>query len=150
MRLYCGYRNWRIARLFFLFVFLRFIEWIFSFLEIWRVCITAFKSSRATFLLGYSGLGNESTAIAYSSRQTFFTRDFLHTSEVEKLLSSVSDNGNCVALLPCALCIASRPRPAYHHPSSECSRDQLPTNRFFPQKNTLSVLYGFQRTHALS
>lgn len=53
------------------------------------VRITTFKSSRATFLVGYSGLGNESTAIAYNSLQTFFTRDFLHISKVENHLAFV-------------------------------------------------------------
>lgn len=128
--------------------FCRHIERTFS------VRITTFKSSRAKFLVGYSGLGNESTTIAYNSPQTFFARDFLHISKAGtiSLLLSVSDSGNLrCATVHCALCIASRPRHPAYHPSSERSRDQLPTNRFFPhRKNTLPVPHGFQRTHALS
>lgn len=66
------------------------------------VRITTFKSSRATFLVGYSGLGNESTAIAYNSLQTFFTRDFLHIGKSWKLsrfFCRCQTAAICVALL---------------------------------------------------
>lgn len=79
--------------------FCRHIERTFS------VRITTFKSSRAKFLVGYSGLGNESTTIAYNSPQTFFARDFLHISKAGNHLASfVGVRQRQFALRYCALC----------------------------------------------
>lgn len=54
MRLYCGYRNWRIARLpfFFSFAFSPTYWTNISFLDVWCVRIIALKPSHATSLLG--------------------------------------------------------------------------------------------------